>query len=102
MVALNYYGINQTTTIYWPVYSNYNYPPASSTTPPPKPGRMKRPFQQNKGDAVLVPPVLLELCTREPWPMPLAVRLATLDWCARRLAARRRHLPLRSRPGARW
>jgi hypothetical protein len=96
---------NQPTTIYWPPYSNNNYyrpPPEPKTLTKEQLKRARLPFKQNKADAVLVPPVRLELCTEEPWPKPLVVRLATRDWCARRLAARRRHLPLRSRPGARW
>jgi hypothetical protein len=59
------------------------------------------PFMQDKRDAVLVPPVVLKLCTREPWPKPLVQRWATVEWRARRLAATRRLMPVRSRPGAR-
>jgi hypothetical protein len=59
------------------------------------------PFWQNKGDAVLIPPVALALCVSVPFTKPRVVRWATVEWRARRLAATRRHMPLRSRPGAR-
>jgi hypothetical protein len=93
---------NQTTTIYWPNY-NQQLPPTSNVELPARTRRMRPVFdwRTNKANGISVPPVLLEACTAEPYPKPLVVRLATVDWCARRLAARRRHLPLRSRPGFR-
>jgi hypothetical protein len=101
-----YQNYNQSNTIYLGYYDNYYRPPLPKAclTQRQQQQRMQalQPFKQNKGDVVLVPPVRLIDCTKEPWPLPPVVRLATHDWCARRLAARRRHLPLRSRPGARW
>lgn len=96
-----YQNYNQ--TIYWPIYCQTYNTTASNVDPPPNPRRMKKVFawRKNRENARPIPPVLLELCTKERYPKPLVVRLVTVEWCARRLAARRRHLPLRSRPGVR-
>jgi hypothetical protein len=105
----NNYGYNypQTQYITFPSYfTNSNYPaPVYEKTELTK-RQLQRaqetlPFVQSKGDSVLVPPVILALCTAEPFPKPLVQRWATVEWRARRLAATRRHMPVRSRPGAR-
>lgn len=107
MVPLFAYSLTNTTysNCAWPYgLGNFNYPTAAvNVHPPPKPGRMRAVFdwRSNRVNPVSVPPVLLTDCTKERYPKPLVVRLATIDWCCRRLAARRRHLPLRSRPGVR-
>lgn len=99
------YDYNQATPnlIHFYTYNSNSYPPASNCDPPPNPRRIRPVFdwRTNKANPVSVPPVLLELCTKEPWPRPAYMAPEQREWCARRLSARRRHLPLRSRPGAR-
>lgn len=97
----------QTAVVYFPSQYLYVSPRSAPYVAPHLTKKQLRraeelaPFCQNKGDAVLVPPVVLKLCTEEPRPQPLVTRWATVEWRARRLAARRRYLPVRSRPGAR-
>jgi hypothetical protein len=89
---------DQYVTLYYWSQSNVA---SNEVAVPARPPRFPRaPRTRPKADSNRAPPVLVEDASEEPFPLPPPVAWATREWRARRLSASRRHLPLRSRPGA--